>query len=333
MKKKAIALFSGGLDSILAVKLMQEQDVEIIAFNFRNFLSAEKARNDESVVAEGAKALGIPLVIVEADKSYLDMLQNPEYGYGKNYNPCIDCKIHIFSKAKEIMEKEGASFVFTGDVLGERPMSQTQKPMGIIEKKSGLEGLIVRPLCGKVLPPTIPEKEGIINRELMKDITGRSRKPQYELVEKYKVEKFPSPAGGCLLTEKSFSVRIEELLTTNPDASVTDVRMLRYGRHFRLDTGDKVIIGRHQFDNEKLTELADENYLTLHADDIPGPYVIIKKDVSAQTIETAAKMTAAYSNTDLKEVVINCGEKPITVAKDETNTIDTYRKYMIKKAR
>lgn len=333
MKKKAIALFSGGLDSILAVKLMQEQGIEIIGYNFRNFLSAEKSRNDDSVVAKGAEMLGIPMIIIPAKQDYIEMLQKPKYGYGKNYNPCVDCKIHIFSEARKLMEKEGASFVFTGDVLGERPMSQMIKPMRTIERESGLEGLVVRPLSGKLLPATKPETEGIIDREKMLDISGRSRKPQYELVKKYSVKEFPSPAGGCLLTEKSFSVRIEELLTTDINASITDVRMLRYGRHFRLPTGFKVIVGRNKFDNEKLIELTDENYIKLHADDIPGPVVIIKKEADETTLQTAAEMTACYSSSKEPEVPIIYNDKRITVQNDESNNLAKYEKYMVKLAK
>lgn len=331
MKKKAIALFSGGLDSILAVKLMQEQNIEIIGYNFRNFLSAEKSRNDEGVVTSGAKALNIPIKVIEADQSYLDLLMNPEHGYGKNYNPCIDCKIHIFSLAKKVMEEEGASFVFTGDVLGERPMSQTKSPMALIEKQAGLKGLVVRPLCAKLLEPTLPEIEGIIDREKMLDISGRSRKPQYELVKKYNVTEFPSPAGGCLLTEKSFSIRIKELLTTNPDSSITDVRMLRYGRHFRLATGDKVIVGRHQHDNENLLKLADkDNYIIMKADDIPGPIVILKRNVLPETIETASKITACYANGKENTVPVIFDDQCINVPYSQDNTLDKYTEFMIR---
>lgn len=334
MKKKAIALFSGGLDSILAVKLMQEQDIEIIGFNFRNFLSAEKSRNDDGVVINGAKLLNIPIKIIDADQSYLDLLMKPKYGYGKNYNPCIDCKIHIFSKARELMEAEGASFVFSGDVLGERPMSQTKSPMQLIENQSGLKGLVVRPLCAKLLEPTLPEIEGIIDREKMMDISGRSRKPQYELVEKYSVTEFPSPAGGCLLTEKSFSIRIEELLTKNPDASITDVRMLRYGRHFRLENGDKVIVGRRQLDNEKLRELAtDEEYIVLRAKEIPGPSVILKRKVSDATIKTACEMTAAYAKHNNQDVAVYYDENKVIVPFDSDNTTDRYVPFMIRQNR
>lgn len=334
MKKKAIALFSGGLDSILAIKLMQEQDVEIIGLNFRNFLSAEKSNNDDSVVASGAKMLGIDLRIIDADQDYLDLLMNPKYGYGKNYNPCIDCKIHIFSLAKKLMQEEGASFVFTGDVLGERPMSQTKSPMQLIENQSGLKGLVVRPLCAKLLEPTLPEKEGIIDREQMLDISGRSRKPQYELVEKYSVEEFPSPAGGCLLTEKSFSIRIEELLTKNPESNITDVRMLRYGRHFRLENGDKVIVGRRQHDNEKLRELADDdNYIVLRAKEIPGPSVILKRNVSEETIQTGCEMTAAYAKHNNQDVAVYYDDKKVIVPFDETNTAEKYVPFMIRQTR
>jgi len=205
---KALALLSGGLDSSLAVEIISNLGIEVVAVNFVTpFCLCDGKRGCRKKSVLISKRLNIDLKIFNIAEDFLEVLKKPRYGYGKNLNPCIDCRILMLRKAKEIMNELGASFIITGEVLGQRPMSQNRKAMEIIEKASGLEGLIVRPLCAKLLPASIPEREGWINRDDLLNITGRSRKKQFELVRKFNISDHACPAGGCLLTDPGFSLR------------------------------------------------------------------------------------------------------------------------------
>jgi len=246
---KAIGLLSGGLDSSLAIKLMLYQEIEVVGLNFITQFSAGK----EEAIRVASK-FGIELKVITFGEEYIRMVKNPGYGYGKNMNPCIDCRILQFKRAKEYMDKIGASFVFTGEVLGERPMSQRRDAINLIEKESGLKGLVLRPLSAKLLPPTIPEKEGLIDRELLLAISGRRRKEQMELAKRFGIS-YPTPAGGCRLTDPNFALRLKESFDHDED-STRDMHLLRYGRHFRLQTGAKAIVGRNERENEIISNLA-----------------------------------------------------------------------------
>lgn len=260
MKIKAVGLFSGGLDSILAVKLMQMQGIEVDVLQFRlgveplRLRRVARNRNQEVTNAEIEACLGVTIQQPDVREEFLDLVFHPKHGYGSEMNPCIDCKIFILRKAKEFMQAHGAQFVFTGEVLGQRPMSQHRQTLLRTERHSELQGYLLRPLSAKLLDPTIPEQEGWVDRERLLGISGRGRKEQMALAERYGLP-YPQPAGGCLLTDEGFSRRLRELMahTAVDDITVDDLDVLKLGRHFRLDDGLKVIVGRHEADNDLLT--------------------------------------------------------------------------------
>lgn len=296
MKKiKAISLLSGGLDSILATKLVKDQKIEVQALKFENIFisSKEKALTDTASVA---KDLGVDFKIIKLGSEYLEIIKNPRYGYGSNMNPCIDCRIFMLKKAKEYMKNIGASFLVTGDVLGERPMSQNKSSLQIIEKNSKLEGLILRPLSAKLLKITIPEKLGWVDRDKLMDIAGRSRKRQFELADKFKIKIFASPAGGCLLTDTNFSKRLKDLCNNNPDFSIKDIKLLKVGRHFRLSSKSKLVVGRDEKENKKILDLDDSRNLFFRPVDIKGPVALGLGSFKKEHIKTASSIVARYSN-------------------------------------
>lgn len=308
---KAIALFSGGLDSILATKLMLEQGIEVEAVYFLTVFSA--CASSDGVSAEtkaAADNLKIPLQIFETSKELLEILKNPRHGYGKNMNPCIDCRIFIFKKADEYMKKRGASFLITGEVLGERPMSQRKDAMYLIEKESGMKGLIVRPLSAKLLEPSVPEKEGLIDREKLLAIQGRSRKPQIQLAGEFGIHEYPTPAGGCLLTDPGFAGRVRDLLKHKPDITINDVQLLKVGRHFRLNPKAKLIVGRNDEENKKLSSLSKENDFHFYPLDTTGPTGIGRGTFDEDSILKAKRIVARYSDGEPNQPLkITCKEK------------------------
>ena len=301
---KAIALLSGGLDSTLAVKLMLEQNIEVLAINFVTPFCTCTKKGCQNQAKKVADTFGIELKIIGLKKQYINLVKNPKHGYGKNMNPCIDCRIFMFSKAREHMHETGASFVFTGEVLGERPMSQHLGAMRTIEKQSGLLRRIVRPLCAKFLEPTVPEVEGIVDRSLLLGIKGRSRKPQISLARKKGIEDYPCPAGGCRLTDPNFARRLRETFEHGED-SMADIILLKYGRHFRLPSGVKVIVGRNETENIYLNNHVNHNTSILEAVDYPGPITLLKNFAGKEDIEIAAGLCVAFSDFN--------GDKPIKV--------------------
>ena len=242
------------------------------------------------------------LRIFEITKKFMEMLKCPKHGYGTNMNPCIDCRILMLERAAEYMEEVGASFLVTGEVLGERPMSQHQDALNLIEKESGLKGKILRPLSAKLLKPTIAEKEGLIDREKLFDIQGRSRRSQMDLAEAYGIDDYPTPAGGCLLTDPGFSVRLRDLFR-HGDATVNDIKLLKYGRHFRFSEECKVIVGRDERENEGILSLAMSGDLVLKVANFSGPITIVRGQVSDEQIYMAAAMTARYSKARGEKIV------------------------------
>ncbi|MBC7106165.1 MAG: tRNA 4-thiouridine(8) synthase ThiI, partial [Firmicutes bacterium] len=235
---KALALLSGGLDSMLAAKLIQEQGIEVIGVAFTSpFFGPEKARR-------AAEWLGIPLHVIDITEDLIPILIRPKYGYGRNMNPCIDCHTLMVRKAGELMEELGASFIVTGEVLGERPKSQNAAALRIVARDSGMEGYLLRPLSAKLLPPTVPEEKGWVDRERLMGIQGRSRKPQMALAEKYGLKEYPSPAGGCLLTDPGLSRRLKGLLAEKPVPEPKDLELLKYGRHFKSPEGARIVVAR-----------------------------------------------------------------------------------------
>lgn len=297
MKVKAIALLSGGLDSTLAIKVMQEQDIEIIALNcispFCQCTKKGACRHQAAVVSDN---LGVELKIIPLKEEYLEIVKHPKHGYGKNLNPCIDCRILLFKKAKQLMDQTRASFVITGEVLGQRPMSQHRRAMDIIDQESGLVGLILRPLSAKVLPQTIPEKQGWVKREKLLEITGRSRKPQIELANVFGIKDYPCPAGGCLLTDKGFSQKVRDLIEHN-ELTIKNINLLKVGRHFRLTDKVKLIVGRDEQENEHLLRLIEQDDGLLQTVNFPGPISILKgKFDNDNIINTAASIVGRYSD-------------------------------------
>ncbi len=290
---KAIALLSGGLDSILAVKLVLEQGVAVEAVNFSTVFSCASPDSGHREIKKTSENLGVPLKIMDISREHLRLVKHPRYGYGKNMNPCIDCHILMLRQAGEYMKKVGASFLITGEVLGERPMSQRRDALRLIEKKSQWGGLILRPLSAKLLEPTIPEKEGWIEREKLLDIEGRSRKPQIELAAKFGIKDYPSPAGGCLLTDSIFSARLRDLFQ-HSQADLNDIHLLKVGRHFRLSPGAKLVVGRDEGENAKLMTLAQAGDVCFRATDFSGPVALARGELTKEEIAAASSLTARY---------------------------------------
>lgn len=291
---KAISLFSGGLDSQLAVCLLKEQGVEVIAVNFTtHFFGATQKTH------QAARDLQVELMTIDVSGVYMnEVLRNPVYGYGKNINPCIDCHAFMLKTAGSYMETLGASFLATGEVLGQRPMSQNKSSLQAVEKLSGMRGLIVRPLSGRLLPPTIPEQEGWLDREKLQDISGRSRKRQMELAAYYKIIDYPSPAGGCLLTDQNFARRLFELLGKNPAPRTDQIEILKLGRHIKIDPEVLLVIGRNHGENEQLKKLSRPGDLLFKVADRPGPLALIRgTDVLKESqLQFAASLVARYSD-------------------------------------
>lgn len=306
---KAIGLLSGGLDSTLAVKLILNQGIEVTALNFITPFCACTSKGCKHEASRIAEKFDIPIKVVAAGGEYIEIVKNPKYGYGKNMNPCIDCRIFMWKKAKECMEEMGASFLFTGEVLGQRPMSQRREAITIIEKEAGLEGLILRPLSAQFFEPTIPEKEGLIDREKLFRISGRCRKPQMELAEEFGIEDYLCPAGGCRLTDIQFAKRVKEAFEHNEDG-IKDMNLLKYGRHFRLPSGAKVIVGRNEEENSIISRFAEEKDLLMEVVGFGSPITLLKGSRNEEDVKMAAAVCVRYSNYKGKaEVRIGCREK------------------------
>lgn len=306
---KAIGLLSGGLDSTLAVKLMMNQGIEVTALNFITPFCTCTRKGCKHEANRIAEKFDIPIKVVVAGDEYTQMVKNPKHGYGKNMNPCIDCRIFMLKKAKKYMEEMGASFLFTGEVLGQRPMSQRRETMTIIEKEAGLEGLILRPLSAQFLEPTIPEKEGLIDRKKLFRISGRCRKPQMELAEEFGIEDYLCPAGGCRLTDSQFARRVREAFEHDEDG-IQDMNLLKYGRHFRLPSGVKVIVGRNEEENSIISRFAEEKDLLMEVVGFGSPITLLKGSRNEEDVKMAASACVRYSNYKGKaEVRIGCREK------------------------
>jgi len=285
---KALGLLSGGLDSSLAALTLKRQGVEVTCVSFVTpFFGAGKAR-------KAAEQMGVPLLVRDISEVHLAMLKNPVYGYGKNMNPCIDCHAMMFRLAGDIMQQEGFDFLFSGEVLGQRPMSQNLTALHTVSKHSGLKGRILRPLSAKLLPMTPMEEEGLVDREQLLDIQGRSRKRQEALAREWGLEDYPSSGGGCLLTEKSFSGRLRDLLEKNPEATVVDVELLKVGRQFRLSPMVKLAMGRNQSDNERIKNLQRPADAVLRCADFSGPLGLVSGRFDDEQLHQAAALVASY---------------------------------------
>lgn len=296
MNKRAVALFSGGLDSMLAIKLMMEQGVEVHALNFLTVFCTCTSKGCMHQATKAAKELGVPLKIMNITMEYMDVIKNPEHGRGRAMNPCIDCRIFTFKKAKSFMEDIGASFIITGEVLGQRPMSQRRNAIELIEKKSGLEGLVVRPLSAKLFEPSLPEKQGIIDREKLSGIKGRQREIQIKLAEELGINDYPCPAGGCLLTDVAFSRKVKDLFEHIPDYNITDVNLLKIGRQFRISNELKLFVGRDKSENERLLSFAQAKDYIFDVVDIPSPIALARGRAGREDIKIIASILLRYSD-------------------------------------
>jgi len=303
-KNKALVLFSGGLDSILVVKILEKQGIKVKALSFKSyFFSVDQAE-------KSAEENDIDLMIVDFSKEHLDLVKNPKYGYGKEFNPCIDCHLLMLKKAKEVMKKNKFSFVATGEVLGQRPMSQNKKALNLIKKESSLNGYLLRPLSAKLLEETIPEKKGIIDRESLFDFSGKQRKSQMRLAKKLGIKKYPNPAGGCLLTDSEFGERLKDLFENCFNCDGNDIKLLKYGRHFWREKF-LIIVGRDEKENKKIKKIAREKDVVVEMKEYPGPATLIRnygsKGVSDAIIGVAKDLTQHYSTKARNE--INVGFK------------------------
>jgi tRNA-uridine 2-sulfurtransferase len=310
-KIKAIALLSGGLDSILAIKVLIDQGVDITGLHFVPPFSIleEGSRN---IASEIADKLGIEFRIGKLGNEYLEIVKNPKHGHGTGMNPCIDCKIYMLKHAKKIADEEGAELVVTGEVLNQRPMSQHRIALNVIEKDSGLKGRLLRPLSAKFLPETIAEQEGRIDRSKLLSINGRSRKEQLFLAKEMGIDIFIPAAGGCLLTDKFFAKKLKDVLEHQKDAGFDDMLILSIGRHFRYGES-KIIVGRNEKENNALHKMKRRgDYIFELPEEIPGPAVVLQGEKSREAIELAASLTLRYSDLKQDKAAVRYGENDLS---------------------
>lgn len=327
---KALALFSGGLDSALAIKIIKDQGIEVIALNFVSHFFGGKNEKAENM----AKQLEVQLEYVNFSSVHTEILKNPVHGRGKNMNPCIDCHALMFKTAGDLMEKYGASFIISGEVLGQRPMSQNYQALEKVKALSpGLENLIVRPLSAKLLPESDPEKLGWVDRSKLLDIQGRSRKVQMELMDKFGIVDYPTPGGGCLLTDPAYSKRLRILEEDGllEDENSNLFHLLKIGRFFRFEKGKYLIVGREQEDNLKINEFKDYGSLFIRGKEIPGPHMVGFGNFTQDEINFSLDLFSRYSKVKgTTEITLLLNGKDITIpAVDLENLNEKMKKYQI----
>ncbi|MDY0122640.1 argininosuccinate synthase domain-containing protein [Sulfurimonas sp.] len=292
---KAVALFSGGLDSTLAMKLIIDQGVDVVALNINTGFGSTKDRLEH--MQNMCAQVGAELKIVDIESEFLqDVLFDPKHGYGKNFNPCIDCHAKMFAVAKRVMEAEGASFLISGEVLGQRPMSQNKDALQTVLNESNCEGLLLRPLSAKALDPTIAEIEGWVDREKLEGISGRSRDRQLELVKEIGLEDFESPGGGCLLTDENFAKKMFDFIKYDT-FEVKDIPVMKFGRHLRLPDGAKLVVGRNKDENAHLQNIQNDKYYHIKTIGLPGPHSLLSKNATKEDKELAARIILTYCKT------------------------------------
>lgn len=315
-KIKAVSLISGGLDSLLAAKVILEQGIHVEGLNFYSgffgvgsqvvTLRNKQDKPDYNSAQWIADQLGIKLHVIDVVEEFKDVFLNPKYGYGSQLNPCLDCKVFIVKQALAWMKKNNFDFVISGEVIGQRPMSQRRDTMNVVKRDSGAEGLLLRPLCAKHFPETIPEQEGWVDRNKLLDFVGRDRKPQIALAKKYGFKNFPQPAGGCLLTEPNFCKRIKDMWHANAskDYTLDEINLLKVGRHIRPRPHFKLIIGREEAENKFLEKFRDK-YISLHCVDLLGPVVLIDGEVTQDDLNLAARIVAKFSkHVGVEEILV-----------------------------
>jgi len=310
-KTRALGLCSGGLDSMLAGLLLRKIGVEVEWITFETpFFSAAKARKVSMMT-------GIPLTVKPIYPVYIEMLKNPPAGYGKYMNPCMDCHALMFRLAGELMREKNFDFLFSGEVLGQRPMSQTKTSLRYVEKHSGFDGYILRPLTAKNLPESIPEKEGWVDREMLLDIRGRGRKAQIKLAAEFGIEDYPAPAGGCLLTDKQYTSRLRELFDHQQTCSEEELHLLKFGRHYRLNPQTKLIVGRSEKDNENILKYHDPaRDIVIDVKDYSSPIGLIPHGAEKNVVMLAASICTGYSKAPklaLVEVLVKRADRQETI--------------------
>ncbi len=295
---KALVLFSGGLDSQLAVCVLREQGIHVEAITYSSpFFGTEKSK-------QAAKALGIKQHIIDFTEDILEQVKHPAHGLGKAMNPCIDCHTHMIMRAGELLEKRGFDFIATGEVLGQRPMSQNKQSLDVVARCSKYEDLLLRPLSAPLLPPTKPIRESWVDVEKLPRFSGRNRTPQIKLAAHFGIKDYPAPAGGCLLTDRQFGNKLTDLLDhEGPDADRTNVWLLKTGRHLRLADDIKIIVGSDEAENDLLEAKAHPDNLRITCPEIPGPTVIAPSTINDEQLKTAAAICARYAKTPANEPV------------------------------
>ncbi|MBI3088380.1 MAG: hypothetical protein HYY91_05805 [Candidatus Omnitrophica bacterium] len=314
MERRCVALVSGGLDSTLAAKLMLEQGIDVRGL----FLSMSWGCCEKPKAQAAARQLGIPLMILSVGDAYLDVIRAPKYGYGTQMNPCVDCRIYMFRIAKRYMEEAGAGFLVTGEVVGQRPMSQRKRPLAIIEQDSGLDDLLLRPLSAQLLDPTLPERLGVVDRSRLLALSGRSRHEQIALAARYGITGYSQPAGGCLLTDEGFAAKTKDLFAHDERPTTKDMELLTIGRHLRLTPSTKVILGRNELENLLLEGYAGEGYAVI-TPKFPGPAAMVIGVLNDETKAAALRLVLQHTKAEkLPEGALEfrCGADRWTVDKD-----------------
>jgi tRNA-uridine 2-sulfurtransferase len=292
-KVKALLLFSGGLDSLLAVEILKKQKIEVTALHFRSCFF------DSQPVEKMAQERGLKLKIIDIAEEHLALAKSPLHGYGKEMNPCLDCRILMLRRARELMMEKGYDFVASGEVLGERPMTQQRQAMKLVEKEAGIQGLLLRPLSARLLQLTIPEKKKWVDRQKLYDFSGRSRQKQIDLARKFGLKNYPAPAGGCLLTDPEFSKKFRQLLKIFPAAGLNDIELLKNGRQF-WEGKTRIVIGRDEKENKILGKLSQAGDLLISLKKVPGPTALLrsytpKKNVPRTAEEKAEQLIIRYA--------------------------------------
>ena len=312
---RCVTLLSGGLDSMLAIRIMQDQGIEVEALNFKTMFTC-----CQDLSAQAAHRLGVRLTVVSQEDDYLDLIKNPRFGYGKGANPCVDCRIYMFERAEKFMEQIGADFIVSGEVVGQRPMSQKRRDLDVISHQSGLEDLLLRPLSAKLLLPTLPERKGLVDRDRLYAFQGRSRKGLIRLAKAYGLDEVPTPSTGCALTEPLFGKKVHDLIQIQVDPQPWDFELVKVGRHFRFDNQTKIILGRNEAENHQLeySHRLPEATSTalLDPENFSGPVALVSGPPTEQAIEFALALVLRYG-TKKKEadnsVCVTIGEQTSTM--------------------
>ena len=291
---KALALYSGGLDSLLSIMTILRLGIDVKVIRFITPFNT-KLRNSASAATKKTDPV-FTINDYPISEKFLEILKNPKYGFGKNMNPCVDCKILMLKEAKKIMLEEGYDFIITGEVLWQRPMSQRRDILSVIDREASVIGHVVRPLSARLLNPSYAEQTGIVNRDMLFGFSGRTRKPQMKLAQEMGITDYSQPASGCLLTDPLYSARLKDLMKHSPAPLMKDINLLQLGRHFRISSDTKVIVGRDRIDNELIRSIADQDDYLLWVENFGSALTIIRGDSSDKVIETAASLCARYSD-------------------------------------